>query len=172
MAFAREIIKKILEYIRFRVPTTGEKYSYYTQINNTFLRVSNHCTRLYVWDNYLEQNPKYKGLPIVSVVFEDNENTYNEIECLTLKRYRKKPIVVNEYVYKLSNNPQFITKNEEMIIINSLKQIQNGNYNDATNKSQYFVRKSQNPTPSTESFEYKIKTVLKEVINKFLKRNR
>ena len=57
MAFAREIIKKILENVRFRVPNTEEKESYYTQIGNTLLRISNHCTRLFVWDDILEKNP-------------------------------------------------------------------------------------------------------------------
>ena len=68
MAFSREIIKKILQNVRFRVPK-NERDSYYTTINNTLVRVSNHCTRLYVWDNFLEENPKCKGMPIVSIVF-------------------------------------------------------------------------------------------------------
>lgn len=54
------------------------------------MRLSNHCTRLYVWDDILEKNPKWKGLPIVSIVFEDIEVTFNEVEYLTLKRFRKK----------------------------------------------------------------------------------
>lgn len=109
MAFSREIIKKVLQYVQFRVPATEEKDSYYTQIGDTLVRLSNHCTRLYVWDDILEKNPKWKRLPIVSIVFEDTEVTFNEVECLTLKRFRKKPIKVNEYVYNLQGNPQFLT---------------------------------------------------------------
>lgn len=52
MAFAREIILQILRNIRFRVPQKGERDSYYTILGNTLVRVSNHCTYMYVWDNY------------------------------------------------------------------------------------------------------------------------
>ena len=134
MAFAREIIKKVLENVRFRVPTTEEKNSYYTQIGNTLVRISNHCTRLYVWDDMLEKNPKWKGLPIVSIVFEDSEDTFNETECLMLKRFRMKPIKVKEYVYRLQGNPQFIAPQDERLIIQSMKKISNGQYTDMTNK--------------------------------------
>lgn len=44
MAYSREIIKKITQYVRFRVPRTEEKDSYYTEIGNTLIRISNHCT--------------------------------------------------------------------------------------------------------------------------------
>ena len=75
MAYSREIIKKILQNVRFRVPTTEEKDSYYSEIGNTLIRVSNHCTRLRVWDYMLEKNPKWKGKPIISIVFEDGEQS-------------------------------------------------------------------------------------------------
>ena len=35
MAFSKEIIKKVLQYLRFRVPQTEEKNSYYTEIGNS-----------------------------------------------------------------------------------------------------------------------------------------
>lgn len=91
MAHSREIIKKVLQYVRFRVPQTEEKNSYYTEINGTLVRISNHCTRLRVWDEILEKNLKWKGKPIISIVFEDSENTFDEIDCLVLKRFRMKP---------------------------------------------------------------------------------
>lgn len=50
MAYSREIIKKVLQYVRFRVPQTEEKNFYYAEIGNTLVRISNHCTRLRVWD--------------------------------------------------------------------------------------------------------------------------
>lgn len=75
MAFSREIIKKILQYVQFRVLQSEEKNSYYTVIGNTLVRISNHSTRRYVWDDMLEKNSKWKGLPIVSIVFEDIEDT-------------------------------------------------------------------------------------------------
>jgi hypothetical protein len=143
MAFSREIIKKILQNVRFRVPK-NERDSYYTTINNTLVRVSNHCTRLYVWDNFLEENPKCKGMPIVSIVFEDEEDTFIEEECLVLKRNRKKPVKVKEYVYRLQGNPHFIEKNDEKLIIQSIKNI-SGQYIDKTGKSESFLRVSRNP---------------------------
>lgn len=114
MPFAREIIKQILSKVPFQADNK-EKDSYYTMIGGTLVRVSNHCTRLYVWDNFLEKNQKCKGMPIISIVFEDNEDTFIEEDCLVLKRYRKKPIKVKEYVYRLQGNPQFIDKNDEKL---------------------------------------------------------
>ena len=101
MAYSREIIKKFLQNVRFRIPTTEEKDSYYSETGNTLIRVSNHCTRLRVWDYMLEKNPKWKGKPIISIVFEDGENTFDDNDCLELNRYRMKPIKVKEYVYNL-----------------------------------------------------------------------
>ena len=145
MAYSREIIKKVLEYVRFRVPQTEETNSYYTEIGNTLVRVSNHCTWLYKWDEILEKNPKWKGKPIVSIVFEDSGNTFSN-KCLVLRRFRMKPIKVMEYVYPLQGNPQFITPQDERLIINGIKQIQGGKYTDLTNKcSEPILRISQNP---------------------------
>ena len=182
MAFAREIIKKVLENVRFRVPTTEEKNSYYTQIGNTLVRISNHCTRLYVWDDMLEKNPKWKGLPIVSIVFEDTEDTFNEAECLTLKRFRMKPIKANEYVYRLQGNPQLITPQDVRLIIQSMKKISNGQYTDMTNKcSGPELRVSVNPQDNNQLncnlnmnkkqirlTESDLKQIVKESVNKIL----
>ena len=165
MAFSREIIKKVLQYVQFRVPVTEEKDSYYTQIGDTLVRLSNHCTRLYIWDDILEKNPKWKGLPIVSIVFEDTEVTFNEVECLTLKRVRKKPIKVNEYVYNLQGNPQFLTPQYEKLIIQSIKNINEGQYKDTTNKcSPPQVRISRNPINENKEYKTNINMAKKQVI--------
>ena len=134
MAYSKEIIKKVLEYVGFRVPQTEEKNSYCTEIGNTLVSVSNHCTRLRVWDEILEKNPKWKGKPIISIVFEDDEATFDEADCLVLKKSRMKPIKVIEYVYLLQGDPQFITPQDERLIISGIKQIQGGKYTDLTNK--------------------------------------
>ena len=140
MAYSREIIKKVLQYVRFRVPQTEEKNTYYTEIGDTIVRISNHCTRLRVWDEILEKNPKWKGKPIISIVFEDDESTFDEVDCLV-----KKPIKVTEYVYLLQGNPQFITQQDERLIISGIKQIQDGKYTDLTNKcSEPVLRVLQN----------------------------
>ena len=146
MAFSREIIKKVLEYMRFRVPQTEEKNTYYTEIGSTLVRISNHCARLRVWDEILEKNPKWKGKPIISIVFEDNKSTFDEVDCLILKKFRIKPIKVMEYIYPLQGNIEFITPKDGRLIINGIKQIQGGKYIDLTNKcSEPILRISQNP---------------------------
>ena len=51
-----------------------------------------------------------------------------------------------EYVYTLQGNPQFITPQDERLIINGIKQIQGGKYTDLINKcSEPILRISQNP---------------------------
>lgn len=80
MAFAREIFQQIKNHIRFQ-RAEKEMDSHYTILGNTLVRVSNHCTYMYVWDNYFEKNPKHKGMNIVSLVFEDSGNTATT-DCL------------------------------------------------------------------------------------------
>ena len=145
MAYSREIIKNVLQYVIFCFQQTEEKNSYYTEIGNTLVRISNHCTRLRVWDEILEKNPKWKGKPIISIVFEDDEDAFDEVDYLILKRFIMKPIKVTEYVYPLQGNPQFIMPQDERLIINGIKQIQGGKYTDLTNKySEPILRISQN----------------------------
>lgn len=153
MAFAREIIQRILQIVRFRVPNTGEKDSYYTTIGNSLVRISNHCTYMYVWDNYLEKNPKCNSMNIVSIVFEDNDDTFHP-NCLVLKRDRKKPIVVEEIVYPLHGNANYLTKDEEKAIIKSLKAIGTTNkYKEVTGKGIANKRISINPTSQNVSVD-------------------
>lgn len=149
MAYAREAILKIVKEIRFRVPQDGERNSYYTIINDILVRVSNHCTYMYVWDNFLEQNPNLKGKRIISIVFEDRGDAFSD-ECLVLKRYRRNPIVVNEYVFPIHGNGQYINTKDVKNIIADIKRINETElYIDTTGKSTYFKRVSINP-PSQE----------------------
>lgn len=162
MAFSREIIKKILQYVQFRVPQSEEKNSYYTVIGSTLVRVSNHSTRLYVWDDMLEKNSKWKGLPIVSIVFEDIKDTFDEDECLTLKRFRRKPIKIKEYVYNLQGNPQFLTPQDEKLIIQSIRKIEKGEYTDTTSKcNPPKLLVSVNPTQNNNPQEINCNTNMK-----------
>ena len=64
----------------------------------------------------MEKNPKWKGKPIVSIIFEDSGNTFSN-KFLLLRRFRKKPIKVMEYVYPLQGNLQFIAPKDEKLII-------------------------------------------------------
>jgi len=151
MAFAREIFQKIKLKIRFQ-QSNKEADSHYTILGNTLVRVSNHCTWMYVWDNYFEQHPEHKGMPIVSIVFEDSGNTFSE-ENLVLKRLRR-PIKVMEYVYPISGNPKYIGGAEIKLIIQALSKISGGIYTDLTNKCQSpILRVSKNPqlSPSAET---------------------
>ena len=153
MAFAREIIQRILQNVRFRVPKTGEKDSYYTIIGNSMVRISNHCTYMYVWDNYLEKNPKCNNMNIVSIVFEDNDDTFHQ-NCLVLNRDRKKPIVAEEFVYPLHGNANFLTKDEVKNIIKSLKAIGTTNkFKEVTSKGIVNKRISINPTSQNVSVD-------------------
>ena len=101
---------------------------------------------MYVWDNFLEQNPKHKGKPIVSIVFEDSGDTFSE-ECLILKRFRRNPIKVNEFVFPLHGNAQYLSKQDVQTIINGLKGLRNStSFVDQTGKSNHEIRVSQNPS--------------------------
>lgn len=144
MAFAREIFQYIKNDIPFQ-RANNEKDSHYTTIGDTLVRISDHCTWMYVWDNFLEQNPKHKGKPIVSIVFENSGDTFSE-ECLILKRFRRNPIKVNEFVFPLHGNAQYLSKQDVQTIINGLKGLQNStSFIDQTGKSNHEIRVSQNP---------------------------
>ena len=121
MAYSREVIKKITQYVRFRVPRTNEKDSYYTEIGNNLIRI-NHCTWMKVWDNMLKENHKWQGKPIISIVFEDNGSTFSE-ECLFSLGYRRRPIRIREYVYDSSS----LSKQNITLIIKSLQNLANSN---------------------------------------------
>jgi len=148
MATSREIFQQIKQEIRFQRDeneSNTEKESHYTEIGNTLLRISNHCTWLYVWDNFLECNPKKKGHPIVSIVFEDKGNTFSH-DNLVLKRYRRRPIKVMEYVYPIHGQDRWIQKEDIDKIIKSIKQISGYEYKDTTGKcNEPELRVSENP---------------------------
>jgi hypothetical protein len=143
MAFSREIFLQAKNKIAFQ-QSEKEKDSHYTVLGNTLVRISNHCTWMCYWDEFLEKNPKYKGLPIISIVFEDGGDTFDEEQCLTLKRYRMKPIKVAEHVFPINGNGQYINKEDVNKIIASIKEIGTSQkFNDRTGKSQYFPRISK-----------------------------
>ena len=145
MAFAREIFQQIKRHIRFQ-QANKESDSHYTILGNTLVRISNHCTYMYVWDNYFKQNPKDEGMKILSIVFEDKSDTFHP-NCCVLKRWRKKPIVIDEYVYPLHGNPQFLSKQDVKSIISALQNTMTSNiFKEPTGKANYNKRKSITPT--------------------------
>ena len=54
MAYAREIFIAIKQKIRFQ-QADKEADSHYTVLGNTLVRISNHCTWMKIWDNYLQK---------------------------------------------------------------------------------------------------------------------
>lgn len=140
MAHSREIIIKIKQYIRF-YQSNKESNSYYTVIGNTLVRISNHCTWMKTWDNFFKENQRMKGMPIISIVFEDNGNTFNP-ECLFLLGYRMRPIKVKEFVYQSDE----LSKQDINLIIKGLQRlIKTNNYIDLTKKCQQKNRISVSP---------------------------
>lgn len=137
MAHAREIFQKIKEKIRFQ-RAEKESDSHYTILGNTLVRISNHCTWMRVWDDMLHKNPKWKGKPIVSIVFEDNGNTFSE-DCLFSLGYRKRPIKVQEYVYESTQ----LGKRDIKLIVQSIINLSKSNkYIDQTKKCKLYNRVS------------------------------
>ena len=150
MAFAREIFTQIKRNIRFQ-QSEKEKDSHYTILGKTLVRISNHCTYLSIWDNFLEKNPKMKGKKIISIVFEDNGSTFSD-ECLYLRRYRSKPIKVKEIVYPINGDGKMIQGQEIKSIIKDLQNItSSGQYADSIGKGQRYVRISINPSDDTQN---------------------
>lgn len=140
MAYAREIFIAIKQKIRFQ-QADKEADSHYTVLGNTLVRISNHCTWMKIWDNYLQKNPQDAKRNILSLVFEDGEDTYTE-ECLFTYTERKKPIRVTEYVFKSAS----LSKQDVKMIIGSLQQMMTTNkFNEPTGKGERFDRISVNP---------------------------
>lgn len=129
MAFAREIFTRIKQVIRFQ-QSNKESDSHYTLLGNTLVRISNHCTHMKTWDNFFKENPKMKGKPILSIVFEDNGNTFTE-ECLFSIGDRRRPIKVKEYVFQ-SN--QLATQDINLIIKSLQNLAKSNNFIDLTKK--------------------------------------
>lgn len=145
MAFAREIFIQIKNVIRFQ-QSEKEADSHYTVLGNTLVRVSNHCTYMYVWENYFNIHPKQRGMKILSLVFEDNKDTFHP-NCLVTQHNNPKPIVVEEYVYPLHGNAQYLSKVDVNAIIKSLQNLGGTNrFHEPTGKAERYVRKSMNPT--------------------------
>jgi hypothetical protein len=155
MAFSREIFKLIFRRIPFRQMAKEGKDSYYTVIGRTMVRISNHCTHMDTWEQYLKEYPHYETYKIISLVFEDYDSTFSE-ECLYLKQHRKKMIEIDEYVYKLHGNGQLFVKSDVDSIIKSLEDMQATNrFVEKTEKCEQFHRISRNPSglpPKVDKF--------------------
>lgn len=122
-----------------------EKDSYYTTIGGTMVRMSNHCTHMDTWEQYLNEYPQFSRYKILSLVFEDKENTYTE-DCLFLTGKRDKMIEVDEYVFKLHGDGQYFSKPDILSLVKSLEQLYITNkFIENTNKGEYHHRVSVIP---------------------------
>lgn len=137
MAFYNEIKKLIFSNIQF-MQMDKEKDSYYPSIGSVLIRVSNHCTHMKKWEQYFEQNPKLRRCRILSLVFEDNTDTFTQ-ECLFQVSPNIPRIEVDEYVYKIHGDGAFIKPSDIKLIVKALRNMLYGNYfKDPTNKGEYF----------------------------------
>lgn len=144
MGFAREIFILIKQIIGFQ-QDKKEKDSHYTILGNVLVRISNHCTYMYVWENYFLQHPEHKEMKIISLVFEDVKNTFQS-NCLITKKNRKKPILVEEYVFPIHGNEDYLSKEDVKSLIKKLQRLDlTGEFIEPTNKAKRFIRKSINP---------------------------
>lgn len=135
---ANEVLRKLTHGIRLQ---EFREEDYLTVLGNTLVIMSNQCIGLDVWDDYLEQHPKYKSMNLVNFVFEDSNDTYSP-ECLTIKHQREEPLTVDEYVYKSSS----ITETVLEQIVESLRLMDlNNRYDDSTGLMRKYVRHSINP---------------------------
>lgn len=135
---ADEVLRRLTH--RIMLHEFREK-DYIRILGHTLVIMSNQCIGLDVWDDYLEQHPKYKSMNLVNFVFEDSNDTYSP-ECLTIKRQREAPLTVDYYVYESAS----ITEPVLEQIIEGLRLMDlNNSYDDSTGFVRKYLRHSINP---------------------------
>lgn len=92
MRASREIFQQIKHEIEFTT-SFKEKDLHYGLVGSTLVRISDHCTGMKVWEDYLIRHPENRQKPILSLVFEDGDNTYST-ECLYTAHAETPPIRV------------------------------------------------------------------------------
>ena len=139
------------------------KSLYYTSDMGVVIRVPNH--RAY-HSTFQDRATKF-GLPsrILSIVFEDTPTIGNSV----LKRPRKKPFTIHEYVYPLWKEGHSLEKWEVDKIVRAIIASGNGLFNDPTDKAEYLPRVSQNP-PTQQSSQSNNTNVPKHSKRKSTKR--
>lgn len=119
------------------------KSLYYTSDMGVVTRVPNH--RAY-HSTFQDRETKFGLSPrINSIVFEDEPTVGNSV----LKRPRKKPFTIHEYVFPLWKEGHQLEKWEVDRIIKAIIASGNGVFTDPTGKSEYLPRQSQNPPIQT-----------------------
>lgn len=123
---------------------------YYTSDMGVITRVPNHRAH----HRTFQERANRFGLPsrINSVVFEDEPTVGNSV----LKRPRKKPFTIHEYVYPLWKGGYQLEKWEVDKIIKALIATGIRTFVDPTGKSEYLPRESQNP-PTEDKSQQEVK---------------
>ena len=137
MALPYDITKRIRQHFASSDDINDGKDSFYIQIGGKKceIRVSNHCTHLWTWHE--RRNGKFDDITRISIVFEDRD-TYADVNLL-LKKPRKAPLRVMEFVYRITDPNEFTTEDVNLVmqaIKLSIKRSQM--YKDPTNKILYF----------------------------------
>ena len=145
MALPYDITKRIRQHFASSDDVNDGKDSFYIQIGGKKceIRVSNHCTHLWTWHE--RRNGKFDDITRISIVFEDKD-TYTDGNLL-LKKPRKTPLRVMEFVYRITDPNEFTTEDVNLVIQSIKKTIKKSQmYKDPTSKMLYFKeRVSNNP---------------------------
>lgn len=183
MALPYDITKRIRQNFASSDDANDGKDSFYIQIGGKKceIRISNHCTHLWTWHE--RHNGKFDDITRLSIVFEDKD-TYTANNLL-LKKPRKTPLRVYEFVYRI-NDPNEFTAEDVKLVIQAIKStIKKGvMYCDTTNKMLYYKERiSKNPKPNNKMIncnrqmnkklirltESDLHRIVKESVNKVLR---
>lgn len=150
---ARPIVAQVAYALKLEVHEDANGISAYGKNNDTFIRLSDHCTYLQTWVDGGSYGCKNK----YDIVIEDNPTL-------------AKTSVKSGYMF---NVLEYVKSSKEMdynmvkMLAYDIRTTLNGNSYPNNIRGEKRIVSATN-----ESFEHKIKAVLKEVINKFLRRNR
>ena len=135
-ALPSDITRRIRQNIASSNDLNDGKDSFYVSSGNKKIeiRISNHCTHLWTWHE--RHNGKFDDITRISIVFEDND-TFEE-RNLVLRKPRKTPLKVMEFVYRISN-PNDFTATDVTLVIKEIKRcIKSGSmFIDPTDKMTY-----------------------------------
>ena len=144
-ALPYDITKRIRHSFETSIDTNDGKDSFYIKNSGKKLeiRVSNHCTHLWTWHEH--KNGKFDDITRVSIVFEEKD-TYDD-KNLVLKKTRRTPLRVMEFVYRITDPNVFTPTDVTKVITAISKCLKKGcMFVDPTNKITYCKeRVSVNP---------------------------
>lgn len=151
----------------------------YSKGNKCEIRISNHCTHLWTWHERKFGNND--DITRISIVFEQSDTFENK--NLILRRHRKTPLRVMEFVYRISD-PQSFTSKDVKIVIDTIKHCLKNQtiFKDVTGKLTYVkervsinpvnenttYKKSYNIKQRTPIFEHRIRCIIADTVRQVL----